>query len=309
MSIISKIAEALLKTEIEVRILTRSAPFRYKVYLIPKRNSKSKRRIAQPAREIKALQRWLINNFLNMFPVHEAASAYCRGKNIYDNANAHANNAFLLKLDFKDFFPSIKASDLHSIMDKNKVNMPEEDKDAICNMLFWKSRYTRELELSIGAPSSPILSNIILYDFDCKVSSLCEKKCVAYSRYADDLIFSTNEPQVLHAIHLAIEKLCKEIDSPNVVLNEGKTHYTSKKHRRRVTGLIITNEKKISLGRNRKREIRATLHHCISGRLTPSEKVKLAGLLSFAHSIEPDFVRKLFEKHDIKSIKSLLKDQ
>src|ERR1019366_3498454 len=80
--------------------LIRSAPYRYKVYEIAKKAPGKKRTIAQPARELKPLQYWLMENVLSTFPIHPAARAYRKGTNIADNPQPHALNRYLCKLDF-----------------------------------------------------------------------------------------------------------------------------------------------------------------------------------------------------------------
>src|SRR5882724_8852090 len=84
-----------------------TAPKRYKVYTIPKRNG-GVRIIAQPSRELKVLQRFLLDRYLRKYPIHPAAMAYERGRNIFENAAQHIDNSVFLKLDFEAFFPSIK---------------------------------------------------------------------------------------------------------------------------------------------------------------------------------------------------------
>jgi len=81
-----------------------SAPRRYKIYEIPKRNGGT-RVIAQPARDLKILQRYLLDTKLHQFPVHPAATAYVQRKNIAFNASLHTESSFILKLDFQNFFP------------------------------------------------------------------------------------------------------------------------------------------------------------------------------------------------------------
>lgn len=105
------LAEVMPLSQEELLKLIRSSPMRYKVYTIPKRTPGQFRTIAQPAREVKALQYWIMSNFLAQFPVDQAAMAYRLGVNIADNAQPHARSRFLLKLDFKDFFPSIQGAD------------------------------------------------------------------------------------------------------------------------------------------------------------------------------------------------------
>ena len=97
-------------SEFAVRRIMQTAPHRYKVFYIPKRNG-SMRRIAQPSKEVKLLQRVMVEKFLQFMPIHPAATAYNAGCSIVKNAKIHASDGPILKMDFKDFFPSIKKSD------------------------------------------------------------------------------------------------------------------------------------------------------------------------------------------------------
>src|SRR3954462_15230034 len=90
--------------------LIQSAPCRYKVFYVPKRDG-GLREIAQPARELKLLQRVMVAHVLAPLPVHDAARAYRKGISIRDNAKPHAGNGPVLKMDFEDFFPSIQSAD------------------------------------------------------------------------------------------------------------------------------------------------------------------------------------------------------
>src|ERR1700680_1139676 len=107
--LLASLGVAMLLSEQELMRLVKSAPRRYKVFKIPKRTPGQFREIAQPAKEIKALQYWVMNRVLSKFSVHPAAIGYRQGLNIADNARPHVYGRFLLKLDFRDFFPSIKA--------------------------------------------------------------------------------------------------------------------------------------------------------------------------------------------------------
>ena len=98
-------------TESYLRQLARSAPYRYSKFKIPKRSGTGERLIAQPAKEVKRIQRWLLRNDLSQLPMHDAATAYRKGAGIAANARPHANNRFLLKMDFRNFFPSIMGRD------------------------------------------------------------------------------------------------------------------------------------------------------------------------------------------------------
>lgn len=289
MRIIELIQLDLPFTTRELGSLIVTAPKRYKLHEIEKRNGRGKRLIAQPTAEVKILQRWVMTHFFESLPIHGAAIAYRKGLNIKDHARIHAENRYLLKMDFKDFFPSIYASDFiyHA---KKYLDLSEQDLKGLTYILFRHDRDSDQLILSIGAPSSPAVSNTLLYDFDTRVSEFCDSKDVVYSRYADDLAFSTSAPKVLDEVHKFIEKLCNSMDSPRLKINQEKTVFTSKKRKRQLTGLVLTNEGKVSLGRNKKREIRAMAHQYSQGKLGVEEVNKLRGLLAYAYSIDPEYL-------------------
>ena len=100
------------------------------------------------------------------------------------------------------------------------------------------------------------------------MSEFCSKLGIAYTRYADDLSFSAKTSQMLADAEDMVAKLCAGRVSPCLVLNHDKTVRVSKKRSRKVTGLVLTNEGQVSLGRDAKREIRATVHHFLTGKLS-----------------------------------------
>jgi RNA-directed DNA polymerase len=147
-----------------------TAPRRYKVYEIPKRHG-GMRVIAQPSRELKALQRFVIKNTLSEFPVHQAAAAYVEDRNIRENAIEHVQSKVLLKLDFQDFFPSITVADWERYAKASSYEFQRGELSLYSRILFWGRRSHEPRCLSIGAPSSPLLSNILLFDVDTKLAA------------------------------------------------------------------------------------------------------------------------------------------
>lgn len=284
---------------VAMRSLVIRALFRYKIYTIPKRSDPNKRRvIAHPSKKLKRLQRWIVKNFLTEFKVHSTAQAYEKDRSIATNAAIHAENNYLLKMDFKDFFPSIQPMDLISrIPDSWDLN--EHDHCFLFNSLFYADHKTKKVVLSIGAPSSPKVSNIVMYEFDKKLSDYCKEKNISYSRYADDLTFSTNTPNILDDCEKFVHDLCEKSRSPMLRVNTDKTVHTSKKGHRRVTGLVLSNEGKVSLGRDKKRKIRATLHNYKVGRFNDElKKQELRGWLAHAKACDPEFLSSLNEKYN-----------
>lgn len=289
MDLVSRLIEEFPFSEREVLGLIRSAPDRYKVHFIEKRNGRGLRLIAQPTAEIKLLQRWALAQYIEALPVHEAAIAYQRGRSTLHHATQHADQAYLLKLDFRDFFPSILGVHLHAHLVVYSDIRPD-DIAALVRLFCWRRKPAGKLRLSIGAPSSPAISNTVMYQFDLKVSEYCSDVGVNYTRYADDLAFSTNSPKVLDGVYGFVRQLCKDIAYPKLILHSGKTVFTSKKRNRQLTGLVLTNEGGVSLGRERKRELRAMIHRASLGQLDQESMQRLRGLLAYVQSVEPDFL-------------------
>ncbi len=288
--------------------IMQSASHRYKVYKIPKRQAGKFRTIAQPAKEVKMLQRWLVQEVICDLPVHDAATAYREGHGIKVNAERHLQNAYLLKMDFEKFFPSIKEGDLTAHIEKYLPRkFSAQDIDLICRVALWKPKRKQEFELSIGGPSSPFISNSIVYDFDALVSDACANMNVTYTRYADDLAFSTNEKGILKNVEGLVAQTCEAVAYPPLRINAEKTVHSSKKHRRFVTGITLSSQGKLSLGRDRKRTIRAMIHRAINGLLSADETASLKGLLAFALDVEPQFVESMRTKYGAGQIEALLK--
>ncbi len=307
MNILKSISLDLMIPEATLDHIIRSAPYRYKVFEIDKRDGKTKRTIAQPARELKAIQYWAMEKVLSAFPIHGAAMAYRKGRSIATNAAKHVPTRFLLKMDFKDFFPSITGEDFEAfVAERGGVELSREDIVRLKKILFWNRRREGKLVMSIGAPSSPMLSNILLYDFDKKVQAFCAKKKVKYSRYADDLTFSTNRPNVLREVEVQIAEICRRMEHPQLTINTGKTVHASRAGARRVTGLVLANSGEISLGHSRKRLIRAQVHHFLAGRLSSDEAAKLRGMLAYVNSVEPAFIQQLIAHYGAAAIDRII---
>lgn len=297
-SLIKKIATDFGLSEATIHRLTATAPRRYKVYEIKKQSGTGTRVIAQPAREIKTIQRYLVENALNQLPVHDAAYAYVRGKSIKENANAHSQNKYLLKMDFNNFFPSIGRDDLIHHIKKYMPNAYDEfDLNVIASICLWRPKYESRLRLSIGGPSSPFISNTIMYDFDLAISNACNLFGSTYTRYADDLTFSTNTPRALGAVEEIVRQTLNSIQYPRLSIKEQKTVHSSKKFRRMITGLVVTNEGDLSLGRERKRNIRSAVHRALNGHPSSLDPNTLLGHLAFASNIEKSFIDSLQRKY------------
>lgn len=282
--------------EREIRRIIFNAPVRYKVYKIAKKHG-GFREIAQPAQEVKALQRVLESEFLSKLPIHPAAMAYRKGRSIRDNALMHVENGPILKMDFREFFPSIRPRHWHDYCDDRGIFRDPVERAITTNILFFRRRGSSITRLAIGAPSSPHLSNLLMYKFDALITEKIEKDFVTYTRYADDLTFSAKRTGYLTVVQEAVRETIREVPWPTLTINEGKTVVATTKFHRQVTGLVLTNDQNVSIGHVRKRNLRAAVHRASLGQLNAEQLGQLAGNLAFVNAVEPDFLARLEKKY------------
>lgn len=305
LNIIGSFEQKFSQTPQELFEFLSNAPRKYKVYHIPKRTSGT-RIIAQPTPELKEYQRYLVSLIDPILPVHQYCIAYRKGKSIKNNALLHCNNSFFLKMDFSNFFNSITPQLLWSMCENNNLEFSWLDKDIIEKVVFWQpNKYSEKLILSIGAPSSPLISNFCMYDFDLLLSEYCLDKKITFSRYADDLSFSTNIAKVLFDIPSVVEEKLKKVYGNAISINHLKTVFSSKKNNRHITGITITNDGFLSLGRNKKRYIKHLIHNYILGDISDIDLKYLKGYLNFAQHIEPVFLMNLEKKYSKNTLYNL----
>ena len=162
----------------------------YKKYKIPKKNGRGMRQICQPSKETKMLQYYLLDNVFATMPIHPSAFGYVKGKAspLRKNAEMHRSYKYSVHLDYTDFFPSIVPSDL--LDTPNFEGFTSEDKEIIEKICFMSDK--DDLCLTIGAPVSPIISNIVMYEIDVDFDHCANDFGGVYTRYADDLWYSSN---------------------------------------------------------------------------------------------------------------------
>ena len=294
--LITALATATGLNQSSVRKIMSTAPIRYKIFYIPKRNGMA-RQIAQPSREVKLLQRAFTEVILSKLPVHQCASAYSPGCSIRLNALPHRGTGPILKMDFQDFFPSIKRSDWIQFCSRTQCITDPEEVELSSLLLFHKKSGYPTMRLAIGAPSSPSLSNVLMFKFDERINEFCSERNIVYTRYADDLTFSASRAGYLRDVNRQVKRVLKESEFPKIRLNESKTNFITGKYKRVVTGLVLANDGRVTIGREVKRTLHASVHNALMGKLSSQQLRSLGGRLAFASSIEPDFVAKLRERY------------
>ncbi len=217
----------------------------YKTFDIGKR--KGKRTINAPKYTLKIIQRRILSKILKNKFVHPNCHGFHEGRSILSNVRDHSNKKIILKLDLKDFFPSIKSERVYDLF---KTFGFEKEVT-----FFLTELTTYNGELPQGAPTSPYISNLISKKMDYRLNCLALKSGISYSRYADDLTFSGNK--IKKSTQRLISKIiCEE----GFQINESKKRIISQKDRQIVTGLVVN--KKIGIGRKKYRLLRTIIHNC-----------------------------------------------
>jgi len=288
--------------------LNSKPPLHYKVYKIPKRTI-GFRTIAQPTPFLKDIQRALIEIIEQKTKVHFNATAYRLGRGIKENAILHTDSNYLLKIDLENFFNSITPHMLFKTLKQQHIEVCEVERNVLEQLIFWNRsrRKNGRLILSIGAPSSPMISNLIMSKFDSDISKICDKKNISYTRYADDMTFSTKEKDSLFHLMGDVKRVLRNNFGNKMNINELKTIFSSKAHNRRVTGITLTNDNKISIGRERKRYISALTHKFKLGKLDATDIHHLKGLISYVKHVESGFIRKLQKKYGVETLTLITK--
>jgi len=295
----------------DIEALLKRAPYQYKHYQIDKRTG-GKRDIYHPAPRLKALQRWLVSEFLADLPVHDSVYSYRTGRGIRDHAKLHIHSNFLLRLDFKDFFPSIDHAWLSRFLlehsEQGRLALDPEAVAAVMRVVCRYSKADRSLALSIGAPSSPALSNAVLFDADGAAATACADLECIYSRYADDIYVSSREKDVLNRAERKVREIFAR-HAPKLRFNEAKSLNVSKKLKRVVTGLTLTPDRHLSVGRDLKRSIRTQVHLYACGKLDVADVPRLCGLVSYVRDVEPHFFEALSTKYGAQPLERLYRNE
>ncbi|SIO24329.1 RNA-directed DNA polymerase [Singulisphaera sp. GP187] len=243
------------------------------------KRSGSARLIEAPKPRLKAIQRRLLDEIIAKVPAHDAAHGFRVGRSVRTYIEPHIGRPLVLKMDLRDFFPSISSAWITALfltagypepvarrlsgLCTNSVP-PEVWADPRCPIQgpeHWRlRRLHRQAHLPQGAPTSPALANLCAYRFDCRLQALAAATEARYTRYADDLAFSGD-----HRFARAVERF--QIQVGAIALEEGfavqprKTRAMRQAVRQRVAGVVLN--VRPNLPRPEFDRLKATLNNCI----------------------------------------------
>lgn len=252
----------------------------YRSFQIPKRSGGT-REISTPWTRLLESQKWIDWNILRKMPVHEAAHGYVQGRSNISNAKYHLGSRCVLCLDIENFFGSIGDHKVLEIF--LEAGYPR-------NVAFLLSRLcTRQGSLPQGGATSPQISNVVMIDFDRKLTQICNARGYKYSRYVDDITISGRDVTRSFSDEVAKVLLSLKLD-----LRESKTRLQMKKQI--VTGISIGSGKlrlPRSMRRTFKNEAFLTLKRLEAfgqeeSSYDPVFFDRVLGQLSYWASVEPE---------------------
>lgn len=224
----------------------------YTTFEISKHNGLP-REIASPLPTLKMFQYWILTNILSQMTISDFAKAYRKGYSIKDNVKFHRRQQLILKLDIKNFFPSLKDDYIYQLFESLGYSSPVSH--------LFTNAVTLKNGLPQGAPTSPIISNILMLNFDKTVGRYCIKNKIRYTRYADDMIFSGSR----FMLKEVIKEVKKNLYPLNLKLNKEKIRVLKPYQRQEVTGIVVNNAK-ISVPRTYRRNLRLEVHFFCSSK-------------------------------------------
>lgn len=264
----------------------------YVCFAVPKRSG-GERLIMAPKRELKALQRRLNALLVDKLPVSDAAHGFRAHRSIATNARAHVGKAVVVRLDLQDFFPSLHFGRVRGLLVALGYSFPVATRLAV--LMTECERQPVQVGEQVyqvpvgprhavqGAPTSPGLANALVRRMDHRLRGLAHAHGFAYTRYADDLAFSGEDPVTAHRLVKWADAIVR---SEGFRLNAAKTQVMTQAGAQRVAGVTVNHQ--LGWSRRQRRRLRAELHQ--AAEQAPGDTARwqqLDGKLAFVRMLNP----------------------
>ncbi len=217
----------------------------YQISEIPKKTG-GFRKVHSPNADLKIVLKCIDILLRSVYIPHPNSFAFIENKNIVDNAKMHTNKRYVYNVDLKDFFYSFNYNRIKTTLYKEPFNLnstKEKEEIAYWISILTTCKINGNQVLPQGSPASPVLSNIICKRLDDKLNRLAHEFSLNYSRYADDITFSSDK-QVFHGKFKG--KLNKIIQNEGFIINESKVRLQNQGERQVVTGITVNRGTNVS---------------------------------------------------------------
>ncbi|MCQ9638209.1 reverse transcriptase family protein [Chryseobacterium sp. WG14] len=246
---------------------------RYRYFKLQKKRG-GYREIMVPSKDLKYIQKWILINILYSYQLSDSCKGFVPKQSTFNNALVHENSKKILKVDLLKFYDSITFDRVVRVFEsfgyirnlsvslaklvtaKNRKTYWEEF-DNESKLKLSTIRNSDTAVLPQGAPTSPMLANIIAAGLDRKLEQLSSKLYFRYSRYADDLTFSITQNDGVLPYEYIITNI---VESEGFFVNSDKVKIRIKGQRQCVTGLTVTND--VNLSKKYRKEIFRHLYFC-----------------------------------------------
>lgn len=305
----AQLADAMGITVAELRFLgfhrEVARTHHYHSFTLPKKTG-GERLISAPMPRLKRAQYWVLDNILAKVPAHGAAHGFLAGRSIVSNAAPHAGHDVVINLDVKDFFPSIAfgrikgvfrhlgygeamATLLALLCSENRAQAWQVDGEKL-----FVSGKARERVLPQGAPTSPMLTNLLCRRLDRRLLGLARQLGFVYTRYADDLTFSASGEAARDNVGRLLGRVRWILRDEGFTPHPDKERVMRKGRRQEVTGLVV-NADKPGVSRETRRRLRAALHRATQASAgkpahwqgQAAQPSQLLGLAQFVYQVDP----------------------
>ena len=282
----------------------------YEEFTIKKKNGKL-RTISKPNEALADIQKRIYENILRNAPVSPCAAAYVKGKSIRDATAKHIGQPILIKVDIKDFFFTI---DFEAVKDVfSKLGFDKYQAITLANFCCYKGR------LPQGTSTSPMLSNLVMREFDDEMEKLCLKYNIRYTRYSDDMLFSgsfNNEFDTKRFVPY-VKFILEDF---GFQMNLSKTKIIKQGQRQTALGVVLNEKQQVT--KEYRKQIRQEIHYCsehsVKSHLEHMNDERfmlpngdpdyigyidnLSGRINFALQINPDDMEMVSYKNSLKSL-------
>ena len=279
-----------------------SRKLRHYRYRVLDKGNGSFRVIESPKPRLKWIQQRILAGILDKIPPHSAANGFVKKRSVKTFAASHVGQRVVLRMDLKDFFPSISGVRVQTVF--RTFGYPEAVADLLGGLATNQvprdvSRDTvyERPHLPQGAPTSPALANICFYRADCRLLGLAESAGAQYTRYADDLAFSGGE-DFDHRVERFSGHVAAILLEEGFTVNHRKTRIMRQGVRQHLAGVVAN--QRLNIRRSDYDRLKATLTNCV--RYGPSGqnrdghtdfRAHLLGRVSYVESINPERGKKL----------------
>ncbi len=233
---------------------------RYKQFVVKKKSGGIRQITAPRNKSFKLILHYVNEIFKALYTPSDYAMGFASGRSVAQNAAVHVGQNYVFNTDLKDFFPSIHQARVWKRLQLEPFCFKQSIANILAGLCSMKEKLedgTRRYVLPQGAPTSPIVTNMICDKLDHRLAGLAKRFGLKYSRYADDITFSS-----MHNVYQLEGDFRKElkriIESQGFAMNESKTRLQKRGERQEVTGITVSD--KLNVSQKYVRDIRNVLY-------------------------------------------------